>query len=145
MTTGSDVSPTAMAGQRGYADRFSADFEEIPPRETVFDTVREDDQLEQLLETAERLRESRDLRANWHGGDAEFVETLAGLVGVVEFVGQQRALEAVAEACAAVIRDGPEWGDEFSAVEIEAAQAEARDWLSHNTDAASRAGVLGEL
>jgi hypothetical protein len=50
--------------------------------------------------------------------------------------------ERIAKVCADVILDGDAWTDAWEMSEIDAAQAEAREWLGDHLDAAERADVL---
>jgi len=130
--------------QSELSRKYAGDFTHVPLHNEVADRVLEDDQLAQILDAAALANAAADTRVNYHGEDQAYVEKIEDAAGELSWTARQRALEVVAEVCQTIIDDGDDWIDEghWETGEIRGAQAEAREWLQSNTNAAKRAGVL---
>jgi len=95
--------------------------------------------LRRVLELSEEcydLADERDHRGAVHDAAFGAGELLSAQLGALTD-------EAIAEACAVIVRDAPEWDDDvWSDAEIAGAVDEARAWLRTHEAAADRAGVL---
>lgn len=133
--------------QSDFARRFASDFDVNPLHNFMWDYIGGDDQLAWLCDAADAADTAGDVRENHHGEDAELVEDVEKAWGKLHHVARERALEAVAESCATVIEDGDQWVEEghWEQATIDAAKAEARDWLRHHSNEAERADVMGVL
>lgn len=133
--------------QAELASGMATDFDATILHNTVHDAVAEDEQLAQVLDAAATTDHACESRADALDSDDEFVEDLRDAWGVLSHVAETRAREAVAEACATVIRDGDQWAAEDYASEdgIETAQQDAREWLRENTAVSGRLDLLEEV
>jgi len=123
--------------QRDFADRFPTDFETTILADCIHDGLRADVELAQLCDAAALADEAADVRAE-HSAEA-----VKQPWGKLRHEARQRALEVVALNCQVVIEQADRW--DHGAEAVDAAQAEARDWLRHHTNEAERAGAMGAL
>lgn len=139
--------PSSARDQRERARRLASDFQATVLHNMVHDRVQEDAQLGLLLDAATAVDHAHRERERNMEDDAACLTHLSKAEGKTLHVARNRALEVVAEACAAVIRDGEEWvaEDHYDAQAVAEAQAEARAWLQSHTIPAARAEVLGVL
>lgn len=128
-----------------FGERMASDFETTLLHNVVYDRVPEDEQLQQLCEATARAEQAAETRRNTLGEDVDFAENIDRAEGRLRWTARQRAIEAVAEACAVVIREADDWDDAWRQGEIDDAQHEAADWLRHHSNEGDRTGVLGAL
>ena len=98
-----------------------------------------DPDLRRVLELSEECYGLSDAR-----GGLDDIVGAAAFDAAESLNGQLEALvdEAIAEACAVIVRDAPGWDDSpWTGDEIDAAVDEAWDWLTDHEAAARRAGV----
>lgn len=133
--------------QSELSSDMATDFDAVPLHNLVHDVVSEDDQLARLLDAAALADEAGDVRRDALGEDAELVDDVRDAWGKLSDAARERALEAVAEACATIIQDGDDWVEDGHCAqdEMDSAKHEARNWLQTHTNEASRVGVLEEV
>ncbi|KOX92146.1 hypothetical protein [Halorubrum tropicale] len=133
--------------QDDFATRFAEDFETDALADRIADDLGADDQLARLCDAAASASAAGELRASYHGEDADHVEDVKEAWGILSHVARQRALEVVAEACARTIDEGDEWVEagHRDADSVREAKFEARTWLQYHTNEAARVGVLEVL
>jgi len=130
--------------QSELAAHFASDFDATLLHNRVHERVGEDNETEHIFDAAVDVARVRDVRRDRLGDGSEFGDS-SPAVARLSYVGRQRALEVVAETCAEVLTEATEWTDAWDPEAIEAARIEAARWLQHQTNAASRAGVLDVL
>ncbi len=145
----SDYHPRARESRNELAREAASQFDAVLVRSLVGEHVGDQsdagEDLIRVLNLSERaydLSERREDRAGAAGDTSraafdaaeELSECVDSLVD-----------EAVAEACATVTDDAPDWDDVWDQTGIEAAVAEARQWLQDHPDAAERAGIDSEV
>jgi hypothetical protein len=135
--------PVASTRRQGEFADMADDFEAIPLRNTISDAIINDDQLVQFCDAAAEAKNARHSREAAVGEDGTHVEYLNETWGRLVYVARQRALEVVAEACATVIQDEKQWGDDghWDDETIHEAQDEARQWMRWHTNETNRANV----
>lgn len=136
-------SVASKSQQNDFAARFATDFETEIVRNKVRDVVGEDDELARLCDAAAAADAAGDLRQSYHGEDAEFVEKIERSQHELDWVAHKRALEAVTEACAAVVEEGDEWAEkgDYSDEDVQKAVREAQAWLQVHSNEGARASV----
>jgi hypothetical protein len=128
------LSPLAKA----QADQFDATLLHNRVHEQVQGQHGHESALEATIETAESAYAVAERREEYGGGAAfSAAEQLNEIVDVA-------VAEEVATACAVIITEADGWTDAWDAADIHEAQAEAREWIGRNLNAAERAGVLEE-
>lgn len=130
--------PAARRLFNDYGERMADDFEAALLHNVVYDRVPEDDQLQQLCEAVAHADLAAAMRRDEPDEDVENIDRAEGRL---QWTARQRALEVVAEACALVIREADDWVDAWGQDKIDAAQAEAKQWLRHHSNEAERADV----
>jgi len=123
--------------QRDFADRFPTDFETTVLADCIHDGLRGDVELAHLCDAAALADEAADVRRE-HSADA-----VEQAWGKLRHEARQRALEVVALNCQVVIEQGDNWVEAGNRERdaVDAAQAEAVDWLRHHTNEVERANV----
>jgi hypothetical protein len=121
--------------QRDFADRFPTDFDTTLLADCIHDGLRADVELAHLCDAAGLADEAANARR-----ESE-TQPVKEVWGILRHQARQRALEVVALNCAVVIEQADRW--DHDAETVDAAQAEAAEWLRHHSNEAARADVLG--
>ena len=123
------------------------DFEAWLLRNIVWSDIETDAQPECLCEGRSITSEAAALRERRQGEDVEYLGKIEGIEMALDWLAQERALELVALAYAECLADSEQWASNarFDDEHVEAAQAEARQWLLEHTKEAMRVGVAGVL
>jgi len=123
--------------QRGFGDRFPQEFDTEVLADCIHDGLRGDVELAHLCDAAALADEAAAVRRRH---SAEAVEKAWGKL---RHEARQRALEVVALNCRVVIEQADRWVEAGNRERdaVDAAQAEARDWLRHHSNEAERANV----
>jgi hypothetical protein len=144
---GLDRAAASSDRQQHFAKQMATDFEAWLLRNIVWSMIETDTQLECLCEGRRIASEAGALRERRQGEDVEYLGKIEGIEMALNWLAQERALELVALACAECLADGEQWASNarFNDEHVEAAQAEARQWLQEHTNEAVRVSVLGVL
>ena len=133
--------------QSSFAERLSTDFDAWLLRNTVWSFIEADDQLRRLCDGRSIVGEAAALRKRQQGDDVAYLGKIEAIEATLDWLARQRALELVAQACAACLEDSEQWAanTKFDDKYVEEAQVEARQWLQEHTNEAARVGALGAL
>ena len=144
---GHDRAAASVDCQQHYAKEMATDFEAWLLRNIVWSVIETDAQLECLCEGRSIASEAAAHRERRQGEDVEYLGKIEGIEVTLDWLAQERALELVALACAECLADGKQWASNARSDDehVEAAQAEARQWLQVHTKEAIRVGVAGVL
>ncbi len=129
----------AVMRQRQFAGRLPNDFEAEVLADHIYEGLRKDQQLARLCDAAAAADNAIEVRHT----DDDVEENVRDAWGTLAHACRQRAGEVVAESCAAVIEEGDEWVEDGHREQdaVDAAQYEAKVWLSYHSNEAERAGV----
>jgi len=135
----SDRPHGAVQRQRTFAGTLPNDFETTVLADHIHEDLRGDEQLARLCDASAAADNAVDAREQ----EDDVEETIRKGWGRLDHAARQRALEVVAESCALVIEDGDQWVEAGHREQeaVDAAQAEAKQWLRYHTNEAERAGV----
>ena len=133
--------------QLDFETQMSGNFEAWLLRNIVCSVVETDDQLSHLCDSWRAAGEAATVRGQQQGEDVEYIGKVEAIEMTLDQVTQKRALELVAVACARCLANPEQWASNrtFDDDHVEAAQAEARQWLRDHPKDAARVGVLGVL
>ncbi|GAA0539554.1 hypothetical protein ABNG02_15780 [Halorubrum ejinorense] len=110
--------------------------------DVVHDHFAEDEQLNALAAACADAEEALEIREESLDESDPVSTAMETSVGKLIWAIEKRARERVAELCEEVATEADAaWLDIHDEEEVRAAHAEAREWLSVNTNAAERAGV----
>ena len=110
--------------------------------DVVHDHFVEDDQLRALADAYAHAEEAMEYREDTLDESDPVSVAIETSVGKLSWAIQKRARERIAELCEEVATEADHmWLDVHDEAEVRAAHAEAREWLSRNTNPAERAGV----
>ena len=136
-----DLNLTAKRELSGHQAAYVTAFDTLLA-DVVHDHFVEDEQLRALAAAyadAEEALENRE--DNLEAADPISV-SIEQSVGKLSWAIEKRAAERVAEICERVATEADDkWLDVHDEADVRAAHAEAREWLSTNTNAGERAGV----
>ena len=133
--------------QSSFGERLSTDFDAWLLRNMVWSFIEADDQLAYLCDGRSIVSNAAGLRKRQQGDEVVYLGKIEAIEATLDWLARQRALELVAQACAACLEDSEQWDSntKFDDKYVEEAQVEARQWLREHTNEAARVGALGAL
>jgi len=144
---GIDRPAASIDRQSSFGERLSTDFDAWLLRNMVWSFIEADDQLAYLCDGRSIVSSAAGLRKRQQGDDVAYLGKIEAIEATLDWLARQRALELVAQACAACLEDSEQWASntKFDDKYVEEAQVEARQWLREHTNEAARVGALGAL
>lgn len=144
---GLDRPEASIDRQSSFAERLSTDFEAWLLRNMVWSFIEADDQLRWLCDGRSIVSEAAALRERQQGDDVAYLGKIDAIEATLDWLARERALERVAQACAACLEDSEQWvsNTDIDDTHVDEAQAEAGQWLRTHTNEAARVDALGAL
>jgi len=144
---GIDRPAASIDRQSSFGERLSTDFDAWLLRNMVWSFIEADDQLAYLCDGRSIVNNAAGLRKRQQGDEVVYLGKIEAIEATLDWLARQRALELVAQACAACLEDSEQWDSntKFDDKYVEEAQVEARQWLQEHTNEAARVGALGAL
>ena len=144
---GLDRPAASIDRQSSFGERLSTDFDAWLLRNMVWSFIEADDQLAYLCDGRSIVSNAAGLRKRQQGDEVVYLGKIEAIEATLDWLARQRALELVAQACAACLEDSEQWASntKFDDKYVEEAQVEARQWLREHTNEAARVGALGAL
>ena len=95
--------------QSSFAERLSTDFDAWLLRNMVWSFIEADDQLRYLCDGRSIVSEAAALRERQQGDDVAYLGKIEAIEATLDWLARERALERVAQACAACLGDSEQW------------------------------------